>query len=68
MPLHVSCTRAHCQEAKIVLYNLWYHHTYRWPSRAQVERGVDPVLSQPVHLLRVSNTGKTGTKFYVIFL
>ena len=27
------------------LYSLWYHHTYRWPSRAQVER----VLSQPVH-------------------
>ena len=30
---------AHRQEAKIVLYSLWYHHTYRWPSRAQVERG-----------------------------
>jgi len=27
MPLHVSNTRAHRQEAKIVLYNLWYHHT-----------------------------------------
>jgi len=38
MPLHVSSTRAYRQEAKIVLYNLWYHHTYRWPSRAQVER------------------------------
>jgi hypothetical protein len=30
------------RRAKIVLYSLWYHHTYRWPSRAQV-------LSQPVH-------------------
>ena len=30
---------AHRQEVKIVLYSLWYHHTYRWPSRAQVERG-----------------------------
>ena len=40
MPLHVSSTRAHRQEAKIVLYNLWYHHTYRWPSGAQVERGL----------------------------
>ena len=29
MPLHVSSTRAELQEAKIVLYNLWYHHTYR---------------------------------------
>ena len=36
---------AHHQEVKIVLYSLWYHHTYRWPSGAQVER----VLSQPVH-------------------
>ena len=34
------------RRAKIVLYSLWYHHTYRWPSRAQIERG----LSQPVHL------------------
>ena len=41
MPLHVSSTRAHRQEAKIVLYNLWYHHTYRWPSGAQVERGLE---------------------------
>ena len=32
---------AHRQEVKIVLYNLWYHNTYRWPSRAQVERGQD---------------------------
>ena len=36
---------AHRQEVKIVLYSFWYHHTCRWPSRAQVERG----LSQPVH-------------------
>jgi len=41
MPLHVSSSRAHRQKAKIVLYNLWYHHTYRWPSHAQVERGLD---------------------------
>ena len=30
---------AHRQEVEIVLYSLWYHHTYRWPYRAQVERG-----------------------------
>ena len=35
MPLHVSSTCAHRQEAKIVLYSLGYHHTYRWPSRAR---------------------------------
>ena len=22
-------------------YRLWYHHTYRWPSRAQMERRLD---------------------------
>ena len=52
MPLHVSSTCAHRQEVKIVLYSLWYHHTYRWPGRprigvmipeaeAEVERGLD---------------------------
>ena len=25
---------AHRQEGKIVFYSFWYHHTYRWPSRA----------------------------------
>ena len=39
MPLHVSSTCAHHQEVKIALHSLWYHHTYRWPSRAQVESG-----------------------------
>ena len=37
MPLHVSNTSAHHPEVKIALHNLWYHHTHRWPSRAQVE-------------------------------
>ena len=27
---------AHHLEIKIVLYSIWYHHTCRWPSRAQV--------------------------------
>jgi hypothetical protein len=31
--------RAHRQEVKIVLYSLWYHHTYRWPSGAQPVHG-----------------------------
>ena len=39
---------AHHQEVKIVLYSIWYHHTYRWPSRARDERGL-LILSQPVH-------------------
>ena len=39
MPLHVSSTSANRQEANIVLHSIWYHHTYRWPSGTQVERG-----------------------------
>ena len=35
MPPHVSSTCAHHQEVKIALHSLWYHHTYRWPSRAR---------------------------------
>ena len=31
---------AHHQEVKIVLLRIWYHHTCRWPSGAQVERGL----------------------------
>ena len=30
---------AHRQEVKIVLYSLWYYHTYRWPSRAKPVHG-----------------------------
>jgi len=30
----------HHQEVKIALHSLRYHHIYRWPSRAQVERGL----------------------------
>ena len=31
---------AYRQEVNIVLYGIWYHHTCKWPSRAQVERGL----------------------------
>jgi len=39
MLLRVSSTCAYHQEVKIALHSLWYHHTYRWPSRAQLEGG-----------------------------
>jgi disulfide oxidoreductase YuzD len=29
---------AHHQEVKIALHNLWYHHTYGWPSRARDDK------------------------------
>jgi len=35
MPLHVSSTCVHHLEVKIALHRLWYHHTYRWLSRAR---------------------------------
>jgi len=31
---------AHHQAVKIALYCTWYHHTCKWPSRAQVERSL----------------------------
>ena len=34
---------AHCQEVKIVLYSLWYHHTYRWLSHANLCAGQSPI-------------------------
>jgi len=33
---------AHCQEVKIVLYSIWYHHTYRWSPRAHLCTGRPP--------------------------
>jgi len=36
MPQHILSICAHHQEVKIALHSLWYHHTYRWPSRAHV--------------------------------
>ena len=47
MSLHVSSTRAYRQEAKIVLYNLWYHHTYRWLSRAQLQSSPNLYTRRP---------------------
>ena len=40
MPLHVSSTCSHHREVKIALHSLWYHHTYRWPSRSPVHETV----------------------------
>ena len=52
MPLHASSTCADRQEVKIVLYSLWYHHTYRWPSGAKVERGLERGLESSLNLFR----------------
>jgi len=39
-------TCAHRQEVRIVLYNLWDHHTYRWLSRAQFS-SLNPRTGRP---------------------
>jgi len=41
MPLDVSSIFANHRGVKIVLYSIWYQHTYRWPSDVQVERGLN---------------------------
>ena len=40
MPLHVSSTCIHHQEAKIVLYSLWYHYTgtSEWSKIAKITK------------------------------
>ena len=42
MPLHVSSTRAHRQEAKIVLCSLWYHHTEtsEWSKITKISKSI----------------------------
>jgi len=45
MPLHISSIYAHHQEVKVALHSLCYHHTYRWPSGTQVERGLQSSLN-----------------------
>ena len=42
--------RADHQEVKILLYSIWYHHTYRWPSGAQVERRLKETCAPDGHL------------------
>ena len=39
---------AHRQEVKIVLYRLWYHHAYRWPSGAQGRPSIDVMIPESV--------------------
>jgi len=38
---------ANHQEVKIVLYSIWYRHTCKWPSGAQVERGLNRCTGRP---------------------
>ena len=55
MPVHVSSTRAHRQEAKIVLYSLWYHHTYVSSTRAHRQEAKIVLYSLWYHHTYVSS-------------
>jgi len=41
---------AHHQEVKILLHSIWYHHTCRWPSGAQVESGPQTVQGTATYI------------------
>jgi len=58
---------AHHQEVKIVLYSVWYHHTCRWPSGAQVESGLRHEVEESRALLgyNAANRGKFLPSFWV---
>jgi hypothetical protein len=64
---------AHHQEVKIVLYSIWYHHTCRWLSGAQV---LSPTyyktricaLSWLITKIMVTNTSSPKDYFSVLFL
>jgi len=48
----LSMFRALCalhQEVKIVLFTIWYHHTCRWLSGAQVKSGLQSSLNLCMH-------------------
>jgi len=60
MPLHVSSKYARHQEVKIALRSLWYHHIYRWPSRAPVE---SPLLITEINILRCTVSKKVKSYF-----
>jgi len=41
---------AHHQEVRIVLYSIWYRHTSRWPSGAQVDKSPPSTYAPDGHL------------------
>ena len=57
-----SSTCAHRQEVVLVLYNLWYHHTCRWPPRAQDS---NKLVNIKINILRCT-VSKISTFNFVI--
>jgi len=65
MPLHVSSTMCSTSGVKIVLYSIWYRHTCRWPSGAQVESGIIIQFNRRLATCRPNSTNayyKASTK------
>ena len=57
---------AHHQEVKIVLYNICYHHTCRWLSRAQVERNL--LSTNETHYTQENTTITTHKRSQLLIL
>ena len=57
MPLHVSSTRALRQDTKIVLYNLWYHHTEtsEWSKSTKITKITKIQFCKYEHLLKYNS-------------
>jgi len=55
---------AHFQEVKFVLHSFWYHHTCRWPSRAQVERRQNIKIC-PIEAPNIPSTNQISFRFFV---
>ena len=60
-PLHVSRTMCSSSGGQIVSYSIWYHHTYRWPSDAQIERESSTCFEHYVLIMRWSKLYYTAS-------
>jgi len=52
---------AHHLEVKMILYSIWYQHTCRWPSGAQVERESSTCFEHYVLIIRRSKLYYTAS-------
>ena len=56
------------RRTKIVLYSLWYHHTYRWPSGAQIEKGLEMHGQQNIKVLCIFKIVSVLTFLKIVLL
>ena len=51
-----------------MLYSIWYHHTCRWPSRAQVERVIKLVNSLTPNDNYIGRTAPLTSKRCILYI